>query len=279
MPIPKGDLGMKIKTAVFSALCAVLIIILGSVATAQAAQKPTLIGFAAMSEKLKKEIGPVINMRLTMHKATPLYRADIVVKGEKLRVYLNALTGAEVERDSPRRFWGEQEDIVTKYNLARGGKGDPIAFGAMALKLEKEIGPILHMKMVMHRGEPLYAAVILTEGKKVRVRYDALTGHEVTRSYTRVLWGEQEDIATQYILSREGKADPKAGNKHEGYITPEKAREIALNKVGVGTVKRIALEHEHGVAIYEVEVHTGRRYHIVKIDATKGTVVRHTVED
>ncbi|GHS86262.1 hypothetical protein AGMMS49957_04100 [Synergistales bacterium] len=62
-------------------------------------------------------------------------------------------------------------------------------------------------------------------------------------------------------------------------ITAEKAKEIALSKVGGGTIVEFKLDYEHDKQVYEMEVrHNGREYEI-DVDAATGDIVKYEIDD
>ncbi|GHV31757.1 hypothetical protein FACS1894167_14420 [Synergistales bacterium] len=62
-------------------------------------------------------------------------------------------------------------------------------------------------------------------------------------------------------------------------ITAEKAKEIALSKVGGGTVVECKLDYEHGKQVYEIEIrYNGRKYE-VDVDVATGNIVKYEIDD
>lgn len=55
----------------------------------------------------------------------------------------------------------------------------------------------------------------------------------------------------------------------------EKAKEIALKKVGSGFVSKSELDYENGKIVYEIDVLSGSNKYEIKIDADNGNVIRY----
>lgn len=153
-----------------------------------------------------------------------------------------------------------------------------IGFAAMAEKLEREIGPVLDMELILHKGEPIYKADVLIKDERVRVHANALTGKEIERGTPRMLWDGQARIIDEYNLAHERKPVTHKSETGETLITLERAKEIALKRVGGGTIKKIEFEREKGRPIYEVKVEYGLKEHEVTMDASNGTIIRYEVE-
>ena len=58
-------------------------------------------------------------------------------------------------------------------------------------------------------------------------------------------------------------------------ISFERAIEIALERVGGGTVIEAEFDRERGVLVYDVEIRHDMREHDVRIDADTGEIIRH----
>ncbi len=74
-------------------------------------------------------------------------------------------------------------------------------------------------------------------------------------------------------------ASPSAGASSFGYITADKAREIALSHAGVKAAEasfiKTELEWEHGRAEYEVEFYSGNTEYDYELDAITGNILSY----
>lgn len=60
-----------------------------------------------------------------------------------------------------------------------------------------------------------------------------------------------------------------------GYITPQKAQEIAINAAGGGVITKCKQDNKFGLAKYKVTVHNGEMKHDIEINAANGSIIRH----
>jgi hypothetical protein len=69
-------------------------------------------------------------------------------------------------------------------------------------------------------------------------------------------------------------AAPGASGPGAGVGFDEAVR-IAEDRVGGGRVTDVEWDHEHGRAVWEIEIMDGRMEHDLRLDAGSGTVLRH----
>jgi uncharacterized membrane protein YkoI len=62
-------------------------------------------------------------------------------------------------------------------------------------------------------------------------------------------------------------------------ITAEKAKEIALSKVGGGVVIKCKLDYEHGGQVYEIEIRRDGLEYEMDIDVATGNIVKYEIDD
>lgn len=92
------------------------------------------------------------------------------------------------------------------------------------------------------------------------------------------------DAVTGEILSFdhdvEGFQIPSAGGTADGYITADRAKEIALARApGDSTVVKCKLDFDDGRAVYELELRSGRVEYECEIDAVTGAVLSWEIDD
>jgi len=86
-------------------------------------------------------------------------------------------------------------------------------------------------------------------------------------------------IADSVIYSSRVSASKKAFVFPANLITPEKAEEIALARVGGGVIDEWELELKKGVWIYEVEVKYNRTEYDIEINAMTGDILKFKIDD
>lgn len=78
---------------------------------------------------------------------------------------------------------------------------------------------------------------------------------------------------TGKLLEYDWKITVKKSKKSNSYIGAEKAKQIALSKVGGGTVTKVELDKDDDVSVYEVEVIKGKHEYELEIDAKTGKIL------
>jgi len=184
--VQKEGFGMKVQHAALAVLCAVFII-LGSIAvTAQAAEKPKLLRFATVAASVEKNIGPLVEMKLTTHKGEPAYRAEVLLGGKKVKVYLDAKSGREIERKYPNKLENELQHIFERHEFAneadaatRVEMSKPKITEAnakeIALKKAGE-GTVKSIKLEHEHGKQVYVVEITHGNRTHEVKVDANSG-------------------------------------------------------------------------------------------------------
>ena len=83
-------------------------------------------------------------------------------------------------------------------------------------------------------------------------------------------------VRTGKLLEYEWELATKASNNK--YIGEEKAKSIALKKVGSGTIVKVEFDYDDGVPIYEVDILKGMYEHELEIHAKTGKILKHEKE-
>lgn len=172
---------------------------------------------------------------------------------------------------------------------AATAKSTIIGFADMAASVEKSYGTILELDLTLRGGEPVYKANIIVGGKRVLVYFNAVTGTEIERKSAVALDEEETKIYNDYNIvssvSGQGKtiseiaAGAQTSYSAKAQISYERAKEIALAKIGGGTVREIELDREKERLVYEIEVrYNGMKYEI-DIDAATGEILKYKIDD
>lgn len=164
-----------------------------------------------------------------------------------------------------------------------------IRFANMAASVEKSYGTVLELDLTLRNGEPVYKANVIIGGKRVLVYFNAVTGMEIEQKSAVVLDEDETEIYNNHNLSSsvsgQGKTATETAAKAqtnysaETKISYERAKEIALAKVGGGTVKEIELDYENGRLVYEIEVKYNGMEYDIKIDAVTSEILKYKIDD
>lgn len=194
---------------------------------------------------------------VTMKKGSKEYELEYHAQTKQLLDY-----GWEIS-SAFSSFGGSQDDTDGQDNT--GGyisaeKAKEIALARTGGGKVKEIGIDIE-----YGGVAVYELEIRNGSFEYDVEIDAKTGEiiEFESEY------EEPDSSDDDSISDDGST----------YIGTEKAKEIAIERAGGGRVKKIKLEMEDGVAVYEVEVINGRYEHEMEINAATGGIIKYEVEE
>jgi len=137
---------------------------------------------------------------------------------------------------------------------------------AMQLALERVGGGVIRdIELERRHGELVYEVEVRFDGVEYDVYINAATG-EIIRF--------RED--GRYNVNSASVMSPCLT---EAEITFERAKAIALERAGGGTVTDIDLERRNGRLVYEVEVRINRQEYDVRIDAATGEILRFRLDD
>lgn len=128
-------------------------------------------------------------------------------------------------------------------------------------------GQVVDTRLKRKHGEAVYSVLVIDGGSRITVRVDASSG--------MVLRLNRKDIErTDYPDKRHSRREWP-----EPAITSERAREIALERAGGGTVIEVVKDFEkNGRIVYEVEVIDAGRECEIEIDGQTGAVVEYKEE-
>lgn len=146
---------------------------------------------------------------------------------------------------------------IPSWNVKRG-KGKLIGY-EKAKKLAKKQVKDAKVTSVMKKysdGIDVYRVKMKSSSKKYELKLHARTGK---------------------VLEYKWELTAKTGNGNK-YIGEEKAKSIALKKVGSGTVVKVEFDYDDGVPIYEVDIQKGMYEYELEIHAKTGKILKYEKE-
>lgn len=284
--------------AAIAVICAAGLILGTTIWVHAATAKPVIIGFANMAANVEKSYGTVLELDLTLRNGEPVYKANLLVGGKRVPVYFNAVTGVEIERKDAVALDEDETALYYDYRIASsaGGRGKTsaeVAAGAqtrysaeakISHERAKEIalakvggGTVTEMDLDYEQGVLVYEAEIRYNGIEYEVDVNASTG-EVVKFRSDHSSGGNPAGPTAAQQPAATSSQPQSGSSSP-QISYEKAKDIAIAKVGGGTVRGIDLDYEGGRPVYEIEVRYGSREYEVYVDASTGEIVRYKMDD
>ena len=142
---------------------------------------------------------------------------------------------------------------------------------AEKIALKEVDGEVLKAGKDKDDGITYYDFTIVTDTEKYEVEVNAENG--------KVLKVEKDD---DYVPANSNTTTDQTNqnqNTNQGttQITPEKAQEIAMNKVGTGTLIKCELDYDDDTRKYkyEIEIRDGRVEYDLEIDATSGDIIKY----
>lgn len=139
---------------------------------------------------------------------------------------------------------------------------------AEKIALKEVDGEILKAGKDKDDGITYYDFTIVTDTEKYEVEVNAENG--------KVLKVEKDD---DYVPAQSNTTDQtnQSNTQNTTQITAEKAQEIAMNKVGTGTLVKCELDYDDDTQKYkyEVEIKDGRVEYDLEIDANSGDIIKY----
>ena len=136
------------------------------------------------------------------------------------------------------------------------------------IALKEVNGEILKAEKDKDDGITYYDFTIVTDTEKYEVEVNAENG--------KVLKVEKDD---DYVPAQSNTIDQtnQSNTQNTTQITAEKAQEIAMNKVGTGTLVKCELDYDDDTQKYkyEIEIRDGRVEYDLEIDATSGDIIEY----
>ena len=142
---------------------------------------------------------------------------------------------------------------------------------AEKIALKEVDGEILKAGKDKDDGITYYDFTIVTDTEKYEVEVNAENG--------KVLKVEKDD---DYVPAKSNTTDQtnqtnQNNTQNTTQITAEKAQEIAMNRVGTGTLVKCELDYDDDTQKYkyEIEIRDGRVEYDLEIDATSGDIIKY----
>lgn len=136
------------------------------------------------------------------------------------------------------------------------------------IALKEVDGEVLKAKKDKDDGITYYDFTIVTDSEKYEVEVNAENG--------KVLKVEKDD---DYVPAKSNTTDQTNQNNTQNntQITAEKAQEIAMNRVGTGTLVKCELDFDDDTQKYkyEIEIKDGRVEYDLEIDAVSGEIIQY----
>lgn len=117
-------------------------------------------------------------------------------------------------------------------------------------------GSVVKSELDYSNGLLVYEIDIVDEGKHYEVKISAVDGSVLKYSQKPNLVG-------------------LSANMNHDFIGEERAMQIAVDKVGAGTIIILEEDFEHGVTVYDITVLDGNNKYEIDIDARSGDVVQY----
>ncbi len=195
-----------------------------------------------------------------LHEANPSVGSTWVISSLTVAV-IALMTGAGMS--------GQQGEIMTAPAISLNRAGE------IALE-QVPGGTLVKSEYRLDQGQGGYSVHVIDGGARVELKIDASTGQIMSMERSNVQ--EQTQLQTQpqpaeYPGIRAGQGTVIAG---QGGIDATRAREIALARVGGGTVVEFDSDYKRGGRIvYEFEILGADRRYEIDIDGLTGAVVEY----
>lgn len=288
---------MKNKFKITVSIIILAVFTIGFAVTANAAKSKTdLIGFTKMAEKAEKNYGIVLELDLVMRNDEPVYKANVIINGKRVLVYLNAKTGAEIERKDTVALDSEEKELYNNYSF-KSSSSNTVAQTNTASEAAVQVQTVYSAEATVTYEKAKQIALAKVGGgtvKEIELDYEnGILIYEVEIKYNSVEYEVDVDASTGEVVkynsdydisySYPQKQSTVTSNSTQSSISStqiikSKAKEIALAKVGGGTIKEIELDYKKGQLVYEIEIkYNGMEYEI-DIDACTGEIVKFKKE-
>lgn len=191
--------------------------------------------------------GTVVKCKLDFENGRKVYEIDIVDGGTRYEMDVSAEDG---------KILKYQQKTVAEYDASVSGKADITAEKAREIALEKTGGgTVVECELDYEHGRKVYEFKIVNGRRKYE--FDVCVTDSEIYDY------RQEEI-------------PGSDDDHRSYgdtiISPDRAKEIALERTGGGVVVKCELDYEDRRQVYEIEIVNGRVEYEMEIDAADGRI-------
>ncbi|GHT09935.1 hypothetical protein FACS1894170_01320 [Planctomycetales bacterium] len=202
--------------------------------------------------------GTVTGCKLDFEHGRKVYEIDITNGDTKYEIDV-CVTDSKIHKF-------EQRTIAASRVPVSGGRSEISAERAKEIALAKtDGGTVVECGLDYEHGRKVYEIEIINGNTKYEM--------DVCVTDSQIYDYEQETISQ----ARDTK--PVANTAGGSNITAEKAKEIALSKVGGGTVSECKLDYERGKQVYEIEIKYNGREYEVDVDVAAGNIVKYKIDD
>ena len=163
--------------------------------------KPTIIGFADMAARIESGYGPMLELELELRNKEPIYKASVIINGQSVSISFNALTGAEIRRQSPKRLDKDEARLYSRFfdtgTSAGSTPAKPVAalpFAAARISFQEASqialtqvggGTVKSIELDRKGGRMVYEVEIRRDGVKYEVYIDAAIGEVIRQKIDR----------------------------------------------------------------------------------------------
>jgi uncharacterized membrane protein YkoI len=187
----------------------------------------------------------------------PEYEIEILAKDGKYEMEIHAYTGriTEFERDDDNSDDDKNNNVE---NIITEEKAKEIALGAVN-------GEIIELELDNDDDDPEYEIKVRKDGIVYELEIDAISGD--------IDEFEREDDDDDYMDDDRDEEEWKEEN--ESRISPDRAKSIALDRVGGGTITEFESDDDE----YEIEIIKDGREYEIEIHAYTEAILEYEVED
>lgn len=166
--------------------------------------------------------------------------------------------------------------LITTTFVGCGNTGTAISLAeAEKIALKEVNGELIHSSQETDDGRVYFDIDILKDGTLHELELNAkgkIRSHEQEKNYSNSYSVSGTNSSTTAAADTTT-APANANASNVAKITAEQANNIALERVGGGTVTKNELDYDDGILRYEVEIINGYMEYDLKVDAKTGTII------
>lgn len=203
--------------------------------------------------------GTIIECKLDFERGIKVYEIDIINGDAKYEIDV-CVTDSQVYKFEQKIFPANGAPASNSSSEISAEKAKEIALAKTGS------GTVVECKLDYEHGRKVYEIEIINGNTKYEL--------DVCVTDSQIYDYEQKTISNPRQINPAGSTTSSGSG-----ITAERAKQIALAKVGGGTVTECKLDYEHGRQVYEIEIrHNGWEYEI-DIDIATGEIVKYETDD
>ncbi|NBK96683.1 MAG: peptidase [Erysipelotrichia bacterium] len=134
---------------------------------------------------------------------------------------------------------------------------------AQKIALEAFDGKVTQAREEKDDGVSYYEFIITGEKERYEIEVDANSGN--------ILKQEKDD---DYVGASNSDTNTNTNTNTAATITQEQAQQIAMDRVGSGTLVKCELESDDGILKYDVQIKNGNTEYDVDVDANSGEILK-----